>query len=322
MGCAELHLHLLMVEDTLLLLLGSTQVRAKTVQNQLHLPVRRQFAPVQLPDEFPVRALGLHSPSTEPIDWLHQHDCLELGYCHGGAGVFIVESKVLAFGAGDVSVINDREMHRARSAAGEISSWSFVLLDPGRLLSAAVEERELLQISDLGGPGFRNILRQDEHADVAELVRRIAGEIRGEQPGYRAVVRGLVLALMGILHRIAGEAGAAGGGRPAGAAERVAPALNHLARNYGGPITVPALARMCFTSESNFRRVFKLAVGRSPQEYLNYLRIQMSTALLQGTSLSVLEISQRVGYATLSSFNRHFKRITGCSPRAWRKRLS
>ena len=103
--------------------------------------------PVALPDDFPVHMLGRHSPSTEPIEGLHQHDCLELGFCHEGAGVFIVENKVLPFGAGDVSVINDLEMHRARSAAEALSSWSFVLLDPARLLSATVDEREALRES-------------------------------------------------------------------------------------------------------------------------------------------------------------------------------
>jgi AraC-like DNA-binding protein len=283
------------------------------------LPVRRQFAPVQLPDEFPVKALGLHSPSPERIDWLHQHDCLELGYCHEGAGVFIVEDKVLPFGPGDVSVINDLEMHRARSSAAAVSSWSFMLLDPARLLAAAIEEREVTRISELGGPGFGNILRSGRHPDVSRLMREIVEEMRGEGAGYRAVVKGLVLALMGILHRIAAELPREREARPAGAAERVAPALNYLTRNYGRPVTVPELARMCFTSESNFRRVFKLAVGRSPQEYLNYLRVQMAAALLETTALPVLEISGRVGYQTLSSFNRQFRKISGCSPREWRK---
>ena len=147
------------------------------------MPVRREFAPVQLPDEFPVRALGLHSPSTEPIDWLHQHDCLELGYCHAGAGVFIVENKVLPFGPGDVSVINDREMHRARSSAAAVSSWSFVLLDPARLLAAAIEERDAVRISDLGGPGFRNILRRGEHR--MEIGGRTIGVKSVDRPGGR-----------------------------------------------------------------------------------------------------------------------------------------
>ncbi len=266
--------------------------------------------------------MGRHSPSTEQIDLLHQHDCLEIGFCHEGAGVFIVEDKVLPFGDGDVSVINNLEMHRARSASGAISSWSFLLLDPARLLSATVDERDVLRTSNLGGPGFRNILKSNEHRETAATVRGIVDELNAGRAGYRAVVRGLVLALMAMLQRLAADTPMSARSGAGGAAERVAPALDYLARHYSEPVTIPPLAQMCFASESNFRRLFKLATARSPQEYLTYLRIQMATALLESTSLAVLEISGRVGYQTLSSFNRHFKRITGCAPRGWRRRAT
>lgn len=293
------------------------------MQNRPLLPVRRQFSPISLPDEFPVTILGLHSPSPAPVDWLHQHDCLELGYCHQGAGVFIVEDKVLPFGPGDVSVINDREMHRARSSATAVSSWSFILVDPAKLLATAgAREREVARISRLGGPRFGNIFKGAEHRRVAELVRGVVAEMRDAAPGYRAVVKGHVLALMALLHRGAAGDGSEEPGAGRESAERVAPALDYIARNYGKPITVPQLAEMCFASESAFRRRFKAATGRAPQEYVAYLRIQMATALLESTGAAVLEIAQRVGYRTLSSFNRHFRRISGCSPRQWRQRSS
>jgi AraC-like DNA-binding protein len=45
----------------------------------------------------------------------------------------------------------------------------------------------------------------------------------------------------------------------------------------------------------------------------------MAASLLRGTPLSVLEISQEVGFETLSSFNRFFLKNFHSSPRAWRK---
>jgi AraC-like DNA-binding protein len=134
------------------------------------------------------------------------------------------------------------------------------------------------------------------------------------------VVKGHVLALMGMLHRLAGQDPAEVRPLRREAAERVAPALDYLTRHYGEPVLVPRLAEMCFASESSFRRLFRQATGRNPQEYLTYLRVQMATALLESTSATILEVSQRVGYATPSSFNRHFRRMIGCSPRQWRRR--
>ena len=55
-----------------------------------------------------------------------------------------------------------------------------------------------------------------------------------------------------------------------------------------------------------------------PLEHIITLRIQMATTLLRETTLSILEVSQAVGYDSLSSFNRHFKQHLDLAPREWR----
>jgi AraC-like DNA-binding protein len=295
-------------------------MRSKTVQNRSAGPIRRQYAPYELPADFPIIAGARHSPSTTPIAWLHMHDCLELGYCHQGAGIFMVEDKVIPFSAGDVSVINDREMHLAQSAPETGSSWSFIMLDPARLIGAASEDRDVLRVGPLGGPGFPNILKPPAHPELVGAVRQLVAELEAARPGHRAVVRGLVLAVMGMLHRLPGIESSAPPRERSAAAEAIAPALDHLSRRYAEPVAMGELAELCAASESNLRRMFRRATGRSPRDYLTYLRVQVATALLESTSLRVLDVAGRVGYPTLSSFNRHFRRVMKCSPRAWRGR--
>mgnify|MGYP000950563621 CR=1 FL=1 len=299
-------------------------MRPKTVQNRSRQPAEQQFMPSVLPADFPIAMGRRHSPSTEPITGLHLHDCLELGYCHQGAGIFVVEDKVLPFASGDVSVINDREMHRAQSAPDTGSSWSFVMLDPAKLLSAASDDREALRIAPLGGPGFPNIVKPGAHPELVGAVRQLVAELEaaggGARPGHRTVVRGLVLAAMGLLQRLPGAEPDATPRERAGPAEAIAPALEHLSRTYAEPVGMAELAELCATSESNLRRMFHRATGRSPRDYLTYLRLQMATTLLESTSLRVLDVAGRVGYPTLSSFNRHFQRVMKCSPRQWRGR--
>lgn len=280
--------------------------------------LRREFTPFELPDSFPIRFLNRHSPPIDAIDSLHQHDCLELGYCHEGAGVYVIEDKLLPFSAGDATVINDLEMHRSRSAAGAISTWSYILVDPMRMLSTALDERDVLRIGHLGGPAFNNVFDPDRHGGIVGCIRDLVVELESPGPKHGAVVKGLILALMGRLHRLVKEQSPIET-QARDAAERVAPALDFLVKRYAESIAVPELARMCYTSESNFRRLFKQATGRGPQEYQICLRVQMAAALLESTRSPIREISERVGFATLSSFNRHFRRIMKTAPRAHRK---
>ncbi len=292
------------------------------MQNRASLPAARRYEPIHLPDAFPVH-VGRHSPGTAPLTVLHQHDCLELGLCHAGAGVFVVEQKVLPFGAGDVSVINDREVHLARSAAETGSEWTFVSLDPARLWPGGLPDRAVLRTGALGGPSFSNILSAREHPEVVELVRHLVAALETHGAAGAAVVRGLALAILGRLHRIAAAAGCDLLGQATGdreATARVAPALEHLARAYAEPVRVPDLAARCHLSEAQFRRVFAQATGQAPQAYLARLRVSMAATLLESTDAPVTRIALAVGYPSLSSFHRQFGKLMGMPPRAWRRR--
>ena len=138
------------------------------------------------------------------------------------------------------------------------------------------------------------------------------------------MIRSLTLQFLLLAHRY----GSPGHGKESAAArplagrphyDRLAPALQRLAADFAEPLSTAELARLCHLSEPHFRRLFHDALGRSPREYGFDLRMRMAASLLAGTSDSVLEVSQRVGFDTLSSFNRIFRKTYGVSPREWRR---
>jgi len=47
-------------------------------------------------------------------------------------------------------------------------------------------------------------------------------------------------------------------------------------------------------------------------------RIAVSLVELQNTRKKIIAIAFETGFPTLSSYNRAFKNLKGCSPRAWR----
>lgn len=290
------------------------------MQNQPNMSYRLEYSPVNLPSDFPISDYGIYAQTDTPITRLHMHDCLEIGYCYEGSGIFVVENKVMPFSKGDVSVINNREMHLAGSSSGTVSHWSFLMLDPARLLiDLAVSGHEFLSIVPLGGPDFMNILTCEKYPEIVQLVQNILTELKERKSGYRQAVRGFVYALMVRLHRIV-PCYTDDKAKKRETIDRIAPALQYCATNYAKPIQITKLAHICYTSLTNFRRLFVIAMGESPLKYLTRLRIQMASVLLQNTSRPIFEISSQVGYSTLSSFNRHFKRYMGISPLQWRRR--
>lgn len=83
---------------------------------------------------------------------------------------------------------------------------------------------------------------------------------------------------------------------------------------------VERLARVSGISEAHFARSFKEAFGIPPHRYLLTRRIERAKALLRDTDQLIVEIAFQTGWASLGTFGRVFKDITGDSPTELRVR--
>ena len=79
--------------------------------------------------------------------------------------------------------------------------------------------------------------------------------------------------------------------------------------------------KICNRFRSYFGKIFKEAVGETPQEFLLKYRMTKAAELLKLTQLSVGEISSAVGYENQLHFSRAFKSVYGASPKKWRAEL-
>ncbi|MGK0290653.1 MAG: transcriptional regulator GlxA family with amidase domain [bacterium] len=91
----------------------------------------------------------------------------------------------------------------------------------------------------------------------------------------------------------------------------------HLADQF----TLEQLAPQFGMSSRTFKRRFKAATGNPALLYLQTLRVESAKKLLESTQLSVEDITTQVGYEDSSSFMKLFKKMTGISPNAYRKKF-
>ncbi|SFM34620.1 helix-turn-helix domain-containing protein [Variovorax sp. OV329] len=83
---------------------------------------------------------------------------------------------------------------------------------------------------------------------------------------------------------------------------------------------VERLARVSHVSEAHFARSFKQAFGIPPHRYLLTRRIERAKTLLRDTDLPITDIAFQTGWASLGTFGRTFRDITGESPGSLRER--
>jgi transcriptional regulator GlxA family with amidase domain len=92
--------------------------------------------------------------------------------------------------------------------------------------------------------------------------------------------------------------------------------------NYQQNISVDALAETSGMSKRNFNRRFKSATGESVVTYIQLIRVEAAKKLLEQGLSSFDDVSVDIGYENVSFFRRVFKRTTGLSPTAYRKKFN
>ena len=96
--------------------------------------------------------------------------------------------------------------------------------------------------------------------------------------------------------------------------------LTYLEDHYRENLNRKTVARTLGYSESYLSHVFSEALGITMPEYVNTLRVREAMNLLRRTDQTVTDLSARLGFGSIRSFNRVFKKETGMTPACWRKK--
>ena len=192
----------------------------------------------------------------------------------------------------------------------------------------------------LGPHDYRLTLAERPHdTAITNIAGVLAREAMRGQPGSRLYAQSLasMLAVHLLRHyaqcadgRILGncmtlpeveaslpvEAGSPSGAQPRAVSE----ALAFIHENYARELSLTDIAEAVNLSSFHLARLFKQSVGVPPHQYLIQLRVNSARWLLSAGAgeRSLAEVASAVGFADQSHFTRHFKRMTGVTPRQFR----
>ena len=102
--------------------------------------------------------------------------------------------------------------------------------------------------------------------------------------------------------------------------EKLRPALDYIHENLDQVPSIEEMSRLCSLSPSYFSRTFRKAMDESFVGYVNRIKIERAVEMLKTGNKSVNYIAAKLGYTDASYFIKVFKRYTGTTPLAYRRR--
>ena len=207
--------------------------------------------------------------------------------------------------------------------AGMATEW---VIDPGQdALTVHLSSERFKGLLDQEGKTVRDLERLPLRFAVADplvaaSLESLASELKSPQETGSLYVDRLADVLVLHLLRTSGgripEADEKGGLSPA-ALRTVCERLEASAER---GISLEELAREVGMSRFHFARAFRRSTAKSPHQYLTELRIERAKQMLVHSDLPVVEVAFAAGFGSQSHFTHTFRRATGLTPAAFRRR--
>ena len=194
---------------------------------------------------------------------------------------------------------------------GQLGSLHLMTLRPELVESVAQE----LNISQINIPPHYADARNDFVLNAAELIHAEVQQGNPHGPMFaETFARTLAVHLLtGFSRPVPAE-----GAKLTISQAKIKRIHEYIQANMADPITLNDLARQAGLSEYHFCRVFKNATQFSPYQYLLRQRIQQACIHLERDRLSVQEIAFACGFGDAVQLARHFRKLMGMTPTAYR----
>ena len=244
-------------------------------------------------------------PCYEP---LHDHDCYEIMIVLNGSGWCAIGDRQYPVLPGIVYLIPPGETHEYQIPLGtiifNIMFSQEILSDEGKILLRSFHAGAVAQCPE----NELDRLKNDLHRIDRELIDR--------PTGYQCLTSAIMTELLVVIAR---RNWVFSGSVPAGAPDELNTLITYMYSHYRERITLSELGRLMNWNPTYVGQFFKRYTWKTPNQYLQEIRVAKAKQLLKSTQWPVVRIAAETGFFDAAHFSRTFRAITGMSPREYLK---
>lgn len=244
----------------------------------------------------------------------HNHSYYQICYVIEGKGIVSIDNKNFKMSIGDIFIFNPFEYHSLKSDKKY----------PSKTIVIGIGVKN--NIWSLYIPKEHNIIskiKDTKTQNVKDILKHVIKEHSKKELGYKEIEISLLNQLLVTIKRIItknSDKRAIFPHKYVKKTDRTEQIKNYIYRNFKNKLSLDNIAQAVFLSKYHLLHVFKKALGVTPYEYIQQLRIDDAKHLLNTTNKTISEIAFEVGFESISQFNRAFKKITTTSPTQYKNR--
>ncbi|MBO5302936.1 MAG: helix-turn-helix transcriptional regulator [Lachnospiraceae bacterium] len=249
---------------------------------------------------------------------LHFHNYFEIGYCHEGEGIVYMGKDKPKYTGGMISLIPANFAHAADSIEGGVCFWEWLFVDVIGFLEECYKDEPQYKQQVLEKLTRAPLLISvEEYPALAGVIRAILEENRNPKSLSKEVVNGYLYIFVQELLRL-NESIAYTNTEWNLHTDKIRAALIYVDMHYSEEIKIEQLAEVCNISVPYFRKLFVKCMKVTPLEYVNIVRIQKACGFLLKEDIPVNLLAWKVGFTSVSTFERNFKKVVGETPKQWK----
>ncbi|KAM3099684.1 AraC family transcriptional regulator [Phormidesmis sp. 146-35] len=96
-------------------------------------------------------------------------------------------------------------------------------------------------------------------------------------------------------------------------------AIDFMQDHLSDELSIQDVANLLGMSQYYFCRLFKQSLGTSPYQYVLQQRVEFDKRLLKQQDKPIAQIALECGFTSQSQMTQHFRKLTGTTPKAYRK---
>lgn len=253
----------------------------------------------------------------------HFHNEYEIYYLVEGERYYFIENQTYLINKGNLVFINKKQIHKT-SMASE-SFHDRILLE--------IQGEKFQDIAGILGFDMERFFREkygvleleaEEQHHVETIFSEIEKEFLTKSVGYEAIVRMKVIELIVYAYRCMKNVGFEKQPETVQTAkhQKVHEVAEYIIQNYQASLSLENIAQHFFVSKCYLSRIFKEVTGFTVNEFINMQKIRAAQELLSDQDYNITEISQILGYESITYFEKVFRKYAETSPLKYRKKLA